>query len=67
MAVADVFDALTSERPYKKAWPLEDAQNLLLEGKGSHFDPQCVDAFMAAWAEVLDIRQRFQDEIEPEV
>lgn len=67
VAVADVFDALTSERPYKKAWPLEDAQNLLLEGKGSHFDPQCVDAFMAAWAEVLDIRQRFQDEIEPEV
>ena len=67
VAVADVFDALTSERPYKKAWPLEDAQNLLLEGKGSHFDPQCVDAFMAAWAEVLEIRQRFQDEIEPEV
>jgi putative two-component system response regulator len=67
VAVADVFDALTSERPYKKAWALEDALKLLQDGRGTHFDPQCVDAFMADWEAVLDIRQRFQDEIEPQV
>ena len=45
VAVADVFDALTSERPYKKAWSIEQALVLLHEGKGKHFDPACVEAF----------------------
>jgi putative two-component system response regulator len=61
VAVADVFDALTSERPYKPAWPLEKAVDLLSEGKGQHFDPTCVDAFLGAWPEVLKIRERLQD------
>ena len=61
VAVADVFDALTSERPYKKAWSLEDARKLLEEGRGKHFDPLCVEALFAGWDEVLDIKQRFQD------
>ena len=65
VAVADVFDALTSERPYKKAWQLEDACKFLKEGKGSHFDPACVDAFLTGWEQILDIRQRFQDEEVP--
>lgn len=65
VAVADVFDALTSERPYKKAWPLEDAVHFLEEGRGKHFDPLCVEAFLATWDIVLDIRQRFQDEDAP--
>jgi putative two-component system response regulator len=65
VAVADVFDALTSERPYKKAWPLEDACKFLKEGRGSHFDPTCVDSFLAGWEQILDIRQRFQDEEVP--
>lgn len=62
VAVADVFDALTSARPYKPAWDLERSVNLLKEGRGSHFDPRCVDAFLARWDEVLVIRERFQDE-----
>ena len=65
VAVADVFDALTSERPYKKAWSLEDAVHFLEEGRGKHFDPLCVEAFLATWDIVLDIRQRFQDEDAP--
>lgn len=66
-AVADVFDALTSERPYKKAWPLEDARRFLEEGRGTHFDPKCIDAFLAAWEEVLEIGQRFRDKESPKI
>ena len=62
VAVADVFDALTSERPYKKAWSIEQALVLLHEGKGKHFDPACVDAFLCEWDEVLKIKQRFVDD-----
>ena len=61
VAVADVFDALTSERPYKKAWSLDEACSYLEDGRGRHFDPLCVEAFLAGWEEVLDIRHRFQD------
>jgi putative two-component system response regulator len=61
VAVADVFDALTSERPYKKAWSLERAAEHLKASSGSHFDPQCVDAFFANWQQVLEIRQQFCD------
>lgn len=64
-AVADVFDALTSERPYKKAWPLEDACRYLENGRGKHFDPLCVEAFLAGMDRVLEIRQRFMDEEVP--
>ncbi|WP_295763487.1 HD domain-containing phosphohydrolase [Undibacterium sp.] len=62
VAVADVFDALTSERPYKKAWPLEAAADYLKANSGSHFDPDCVATFFDHWDEVLHIRERFQDE-----
>ncbi len=62
VAVADVFDALTSERPYKKTWPLEEALQYLENGRSKHFDPLCVEAFLAGWEDILDIRQRFQDE-----
>lgn len=65
VAVADVFDALTSERPYKKAWSLDDACRFLEEGRGLHFDPMCVEAFLACWDEALLIRQRFKDEEVP--
>jgi putative two-component system response regulator len=61
VAVADVFDALTSVRPYKKAWALEDAQKYLHDNSGSHFDPACVDALMRRWDDVLQIRERFCD------
>ncbi len=59
VAVADVFDALTSARPYKAAWPLEEARAYLVNGKGRHFDPRCVDAFLERWADVLDVQGRY--------
>lgn len=62
VAVADVFDALTSERPYKKAWTLEASVDLLVSGSGIHFDPQCVQAFLNAWEQVLEIRALYKEE-----
>lgn len=61
VAVADVFDALTSERPYKKAWPVEDAVKFMHENSGSHFDPACIDAIFHNWDEIMDIKNRFRD------
>jgi putative two-component system response regulator len=61
VAVADVFDALTSSRPYKKAWPLEQAIALIRDGAGSHFDPEVVAHFLAALPEILEIRARNLD------
>lgn len=63
VAVADVFDALTSERPYKKAWTLEAAVDFLVQGSGKHFDPQCVQAFLNSWEDVMVIRGRYQEEV----
>ncbi len=45
-AIADVFDALTSKRPYKEAWSFEEAIGILEEGKGTHFDPLLLDTFI---------------------
>ena len=61
VAVADVFDALTSERPYKAAWSVEDSVAYLTDQKGRHFDPQCVGAFLNHFEEVLDIKSKFVD------
>jgi HD-GYP domain-containing protein (c-di-GMP phosphodiesterase class II) len=46
VAVADVFDALTSRRPYKEAYDLNTAYAILIEGRGKHFDPEIIDVFM---------------------
>lgn len=54
-AVADVFDALTSERPYKRAWSPGEARAHIAEAAGTHFDPQCVAAFFAGWQQILAI------------
>lgn len=62
VAVADVFDALTSERPYKKAWSIEKATELLRDGMGAHFDPSCVAAFFSDFDDVLAIKNQFVDE-----
>lgn len=59
VAIADVFDALTSERPYKAAWPVEKAIDLLGKEKGKHFDPELVDCFIAALPEILKIRETY--------
>ena len=47
VAVADVFDALVSERPYKHAWPINEGIDFLKSQRNKHFDPKCVDAFLA--------------------
>ncbi len=52
VAMADVFDALTSERPYKKPMELEKALSIITEGKGTHFDPDVVDSFLAIKDEI---------------
>ncbi|MGY2048989.1 HD-GYP domain-containing protein [Methylobacterium sp. JK268] len=52
VAVADVFDALTSERPYKAAWTLEAARDHVVAQAGTHFDPAVVSAFLACWDDV---------------
>ena len=62
VAVADVFDALTSERPYKKAWEVEAAVDFLSSGAGIHFDPACVKAFLNAWDDVELVRMKYQED-----
>jgi len=52
VAIADVFDALTSERPYKKPFPLEKAMTIIKESRGTHFDPEVVDAFCSIEDEI---------------
>ncbi|WP_345868331.1 two-component system response regulator [Shewanella algae] len=61
-AIADVFDALTSERPYKSAWSNQEAFSYLKKEAGGQFDPQLVAAFCACEAELLDIQQRFAEQ-----
>ncbi len=56
-AVADVFDALTSERPYKRAWNLEEARAAIVEGRGSQFDPDCVDVLLRCWDAVVAVHR----------
>jgi two-component system, response regulator RpfG len=61
VAVADVFDALVTERPYKKAWATQDALNLLKEQSGKHFDPQCVEAFFDRLDDIKRIKLELKD------
>ena len=61
-AVADVFDAVTSERPYKPAFPNEDALQLLRDGKGKHFDPRVIDVFFECLDDILKIQDKYKDE-----
>jgi putative two-component system response regulator len=61
-AVADVFDALTSERPYKKAWTVEDAVDLLQKQRGLHFDPDLVDLFIGLLPEICVIKEKWAEE-----
>lgn len=59
VAIADVFDALTSDRPYKKAWSVEDSVKLIEDGKGQHFDPKLVDVFLKTLPELLKIKDKY--------
>jgi len=55
VATADVFDALTSRRPYKEAWPIDRAMSLMRDEAGRHFDPQVVAALERALPQILDV------------
>ena len=58
-AIADVFDALISKRPYKKPFSVEKSLAIIREGRGSHFDPDVVDAFFAIQDEILTIKKQY--------
>ncbi|MWJ28148.1 response regulator [Halomonas sp. ZH2S] len=60
-AISDVFDALTSPRPYKRAWPLDEALALIEENRGKHFDPAVVDAFFKVLPEIIEAHEHYRD------
>ena len=62
MAVADVFDALSSPRVYKPAFPLEKALEIISEGSGKQFDPKCVEVFMESLDEVKAVLKKYHEE-----
>ncbi len=62
-AVADVFDALGSDRVYKKAWELDRIVNLFHEERGRHFDPQLIDVFMEQLPKIIEVRDRYKDDM----
>lgn len=61
VAVADVFDALTSVRPYKPAWTLEEACDWMRAQRGSHFEPRLVDLFLDQLPEVVQVMERWAE------
>ena len=61
MALADVYDALISKRIYKEAFSHEMARSIIVEGRGAHFDPDVVDAFLAVEVEFIGIAANFSD------
>lgn len=62
VAIADVFDALVSDRPYKKAWTIEEAMHLIEKDSGTHFDPRLVQAFRQNIPEVLRLKKQLTEE-----
>jgi response regulator RpfG family c-di-GMP phosphodiesterase len=61
ICVIDVFDALTSKRSYKEAWPIHKAVSLLIQEKGKHFDPQLIDLFLSHQDSFVEILKTHQD------
>lgn len=65
VALADVFDALTSERPYKDPFSVEKSVNIIKEDAGSHFDPELVEHFLSCLDSILEIKENHQDDKNP--
>jgi putative two-component system response regulator len=63
VALADVFDALTSERPYKKAWAVDDAVSFIKENSGKHFDPTLVELFIDRLDEIIEVRDKYAEPV----
>jgi PAS domain S-box-containing protein len=66
VAIADVYDALTSKRPYKMPFPHEKAREMILSQEGKHFDPEIVRSFIRSEQEFVNIRNQFPDTHIPE-
>ncbi|MFC3151901.1 HD domain-containing phosphohydrolase [Litoribrevibacter euphylliae] len=62
VAIADVFDALTTVRPYKKAWSVDEAVSYIVSASGSHFDPNLVQLFQNLLPKFLEIKSRWEEE-----
>ena len=60
-ALADVFDALTSKRPYKEAWPVEKSVNFIKEESGKHFDPRLVELLIQELPEIIEIKEKYSE------
>ena len=60
-AVADVFDALASKRPYKPAYPFEKCFAIMREQRGAHFDPTILDAFFARKQDIITIHSKYSE------
>lgn len=63
VAVADVYDALTSSRPYKKPFDHETSRKILVESSGTHFDPRLIEAFLACEERFKQVRREFKDSV----
>jgi putative two-component system response regulator len=63
VAIADVFDALTSERPYKNAWPVDEAAALIQQEAGQHFDPALVPLFMDILPRMVECKEAYAEDI----
>ena len=61
VAVADVFDALSSARPYKEAFPIDRCLKILVDSRGKHFDPRVLDAFLRRKEEAIHVRENYVD------
>ncbi|RLA24975.1 MAG: two-component system response regulator [Gammaproteobacteria bacterium] len=61
VAIADTFDALTTIRPYKHAWSVQDAINLLQQEAGTHFDPDLVEKFLSIMPQVIEIKDEYAE------
>ncbi|MEW6087621.1 MAG: two-component system response regulator [bacterium] len=61
-AIADVFDALTSKRPYKEIFPVEKSFAIIKDGRGNYFDPEMTDAFLTSRDKILEIRNKYKDD-----
>ncbi len=60
VAIGDVFDALTTKRPYKEAWPIDKAFAVLIEDSGTHFDPKLIQLFISIKSEILEIKEDWE-------
>ena len=60
-AIADVFDALTSERPYKKAWPIDEAMDFIRSESGKHFEPRLVELLEEILPKILEIKVKYTE------